>query len=71
MQLLTSTYKTNTSCLGRHTNRPKTRTITFCGRINKNYPSGRLKGCALEKKKKGSCMPQEPSVFPFPLPTLS
>lgn len=52
MQLLTSTYKTNTSCLGRHTNRPKTRTVTFCGRINKNYPSGRLKGCALEKKKR-------------------
>lgn len=70
MQLLTSTYKTNTPCLGRHTNRPTTGTVTFCGRINKNYPSGRLEGCALEKKK-GSCMSREPSVIPFPLPTLS
>lgn len=51
-QLLTSTYKPNTPCLGRHHNRPTTRTITCCGCINKNYPSGRLEGCALEKRKR-------------------
>lgn len=73
MQLLTSTYKTNTSCLGRHSNRPKTRTVTFCGFIhcgciNKNYPSGRLKGCALEKKKRLLHAPRTICFSFFPCP---
>lgn len=71
MQLLTSTYKTNTSCLGRHSNRSKTRTVTFCGCINKNYPSGRLKGCALEKKKRLLHVPRTICFSFFPCPHLA
>lgn len=73
MQRLPSMYRTHSCQLGRHTSRPTARALTCWGCTNKNYLSGRLEGCALERKKrkKGFLRVPTATCLPSPLPTHS